>query len=318
MTSFPYTVPSPPTLYATNRLLAADESLVTWIGYDRSRHFLSGGMEPHPAVDEGVIIKEVKGLMGPWKHLDQQGARQDGVDWKDSVWDPIEIDMTVTVFGQTPNGMRRAQKSWMDSWDPKQQGRMVWFSRLSGERWLNLRLLKEPGDQFKYGPASVTVQDFTWSVRGDVPFWASFDSTSQLIASNSHTLANPAGGANNFLPLWNRGDQDSWPRYLVVGPGTFTIGDGTTSSVVVFGPLTAGQQVLITTLPRIRSIIELTTSANLFDLLQGRFGAPIPASADSRIPVAQRGVHVPVTVTGATTGVTSITGSCTPLWKWPE
>lgn len=318
MTTTPYTPPVTPTIYATNRLLTADESLLTWIGFDRSIHFLSGGLEPHPAIDEGVILKDIKGLMGPFKMLDQQSARQDGTDWKDAVWDPAEIDMTVTIFGRNPNSYRRAQKAWMDSWDPKQQGRLVWFSRLSGERWLSLRLLKEPADQLKAAPGFQTIQDFTWSARADIPFWKAPDSTSTLVASNATTLTNPAGGAKNFLPLWNRGDQDSWPRYLISGPGTFTIGDGTTSSKVVFGPITAAQQVLITTLPRIRSIIELTTSTNLFPLLKGRFGAPIPASADSRIPVAQRTVHVPVTVTGATTNVTRITASCTPYWKWPE
>jgi hypothetical protein len=318
MTSIPYTPTSPPRLLETMRLLTADESIVTWIGPDRSRHPISGGLAPHPGVDEGVIVRDVKGLMAPFKHLDQQSARQDGVDWKDTVWEPAEIDFTVTVFGQSPNGFRRAQKAWFDSWDPKLQGRMVWFSRLSGERWTDLRLLKEPSDQLKNTPAMIGSQDYTWSARADHPFWTGADSTSKLVASNSTTLGLVGGGANNFLPLWNRGDQDSWPRFLVVGPGTFTIGDGTTTAKVIFGPLTAGQQVLITTLPRIRSIIELTTSTNLFPLLHGRFGNPIPATVDSRIPVSQRTIHIPVTVTGATTGVTSITGSCTPYWKWPE
>lgn len=318
MTSTPYTPPNPPAAYATTRLLTADESIVTWIGPDRSRHYLSGGLMPHPAVDEGVIIKDMKGLMAPFKNLDQQSARQDGVDWKDTVWEPAELDFTVNVFGQSPNGFRRAQKSWFDSWDPKRQGRMVWFSRLSGERWIDLRLLKEPSDSLKNTPAMIATQDYTWAARADTPFWTGVDSTSQLVASNSTTLTLTGGTVKNFLPLWNRGDQDSWPRYLVKGPGTFTIGDGTTTAQVIFGPLTAGQQVLITTLPRVRSIIELTTSTNLFPLLQGRFGSPIPANADSRVPVSQRTIHIPVTVTGATTGVTSITGSCTPYWKWPE
>ncbi len=320
MTSYPYTVPSPPTRLATNRLLTGDESMVTWIGYDRSRHWLSGGLEPHPAVDEGVIIKDLKGLMAPFKMLDQQGARQDGVDWKDAVWEPAEIDFTVTVFGQSPNGFRRAQKAWFDSWDPKKQGRLVWFSRYSGERWVDLRLLKEPGDQLKNTPAMIGVQEYTWAARADMPFWTGADSTSTLIASNATTLANTDGvSAPNFLPLWNRGDQDSWPRYLINGPLTkITIGDGLTAAQVTFGPLTAGQQVLITTLPRIRSVIELTTQTNLFPLLQGRFQSPIPATDDARIPVSQRTVHIPVTVTGATSGVTEISGYCTPYWKWPE
>ena len=65
-----------------------------------------------------------------------------------------------------------------------------------------------------------------------------------------------------YLPLTNNGDVPSWPRYLLYGPGTFSMGNGPDSSdVVTLGPLVDGQIVLIETDPRRRSVIDLTPSA---------------------------------------------------------
>jgi hypothetical protein len=297
-----------PTVWATQQLLAGDESIITWIGVDGSIWPLSGGVAPMPGVQEGAALADIKGLMANFKMIDQQSARQDGATWLDTVWEPLELDFTVHIFGNTPSGFRAQQAGWMNSWDPKLTGKLVWWSRSSGERWLWLRLLKEPSDQLKLTPAMIGTQAYTWAARADLPFWASFDSVSSLTASNSTTLHNSAG-TNNFLYLWNRGDQTAWPRYIIQGPGTFTLGDGLTSGQVIFGPLTAGQTALITTLPSIRSVTDLNGN-NLYPLMQGRF--------DNAIPASSTGIHIPCTVTGATTSVTQINAALTPLWKWPE
>jgi hypothetical protein len=64
---------------------------------------------------------------------------------------------------------------------------------------------------------------------------------------------------SGYLPLTNIGDVPAWPRYLCYGPGTFSFGDGPGStSMISFGPILAGQVVLITTDPRLRSVIDLT------------------------------------------------------------
>lgn len=309
---------NPPTIWATQQLLTGDESIITWIGVDGSIWPISGGVAPMIGAQEGVALADIKGLMSTFKHIDQQSARQDGATWLDTVWEPLELDFGVHVSGMTPSGYRAQQAGWMNSWDPKITGKFVWYSKSSAERWLWLRLLKEPSDQFKLASAMQGVQSFTWAARADVPFWQSFDSVSSLVASNATTLTNPNGGAVNFLPLWNRGDQASWPRYIIQGPGTFTIGDGITSGQVIFGPLIRGQTALITTMPSIRAVTDLiqlsngtqVTGDNLYPLMTGRFDNPVPASPT--------GIHIPVTVTGATANVTQINASLTPLWKWPE
>jgi hypothetical protein len=68
---------------------------------------------------------------------------------------------------------------------------------------------------------------------------------------------------NGFLNLYNRGDQDGWPRYLCYGPGTFTFSDGPAPSdyKVTFGPLLENQIALVTTLPRLRGVTDLSPEA---------------------------------------------------------
>lgn len=62
-----------------------------------------------------------------------------------------------------------------------------------------------------------------------------------------------------FVQLTNVGDVTSWPRYLLYGPGQFSIGNGPdTEDLVEIGPLLDGQVVLIETEPRRRSVIDVT------------------------------------------------------------
>lgn len=310
MTS-PYTIPDPPTLLAQMQLLAGQKSVITWVGTDMSRHPLAGGVAPELSIQDGVIVTSVKGAMGTWKHLDQSSAHQDGATWLDAVYDPHEIDLGITIGAQSPHGYRKVFRQWVDSWDAKLTGTLFWFTAEFGEWWLTLRFLNGPDDDLKVNPAHQTKGEFTWTGRADQPFWQSFDSSSSLVASSATTLVDPLGlNADNFLSLFNRGDQSGWPRYLCQGPFTkMSIADANSGATVSFGPLTAGQTALVTTEPRIQSVTNLTTGDNLYPLLTGRFLTSIPAAKTLRIPV---------TVTGATAGVTQINGSLTPLRKWPE
>lgn len=59
--------------------------------------------------------------------------------------------------------------------------------------------------------------------------------------------------------LTNIGDQDAHPRYLCYGPGTFYIGNGPNNTTMIkFGPLADNQIALLTTLPRLRGVVDLS------------------------------------------------------------
>lgn len=305
-----YKPPITPTRYAVQCLLSEDMSVMTWVDCNGVRWPLSGGLAPVLGAQEGVILEDVKGFMAPFKHLSQTSARQDGVDPLDTVYDPLELDMSINVGAFTPNNYRAIWRQWVDGWDPKRTGRMVNYTQFSGEWWVDLRLLKENQDLLSRGPARHTVQKFMWAAKADFPFWKSFDSTSQLVANSTNTWVDPLGiNPPNFLSSWNRGNQDGWIRYIFQGPGTLTIQDADGKGPYVFGPLAAGQSVLITTEPRRRSIVELTTQDNLYPLLKGRFQASVPAGKVAKIRAS---------VTGAQAGRTAITSALTPYRNWPE
>ncbi|WP_063039729.1 hypothetical protein [Nocardia pseudovaccinii] len=309
MTGTLITPSNPPTTGALQSLLSDADSIVTWVDTNNRPWPISGGMAPvPPSPSEGVQLVDIKGLHAPLKHVDQQGAHQDGVTWLDTTYDAAEIDMTITVFGRNAAYRRRVYREWLAGWEPKRQGRLTWFTADLGEWWVTPRLLQEPRDAIKAGDAaSITMN---WATRADFPFWTSYDSIStKLIASNATTLADPEGIAPpNFSQVWNRGDQDGWPRHVLQGPGIFKLGDNGGPRTITL-PLNAGEVARITTIPNKRTVVELNTGANIYSRLVGRFSTPVAAGAVVRIPI---------TVTGATAGVTSAISSLTPWRRWPE
>lgn len=64
---------------------------------------------------------------------------------------------------------------------------------------------------------------------------------------------------SGHLKVTNFGDQDGYMRFLVHGPGLFRIANGPDSQEFIeFGPLGDGQIALLTTLPRLRGVVDLS------------------------------------------------------------
>lgn len=206
---------------------------------------LMGPRSPIPGVQEGVVIlaESIKGLLAPWQTLDQAGANQDGVTFVDALYQPAEVDMMCEAHGLTAAGTRTVVRDWIGSWDVKQTGKLSVTADTNGTWTANVRWLKSPTDALTR--ASARRQRFLWTARIDDAFWYGPDAVASRTTSGS-------------LSLTNTGDQPAWPRYLLYGPGTFGITNPGTSDVVEFGPLLAGQVVLLETEPRRRSIVDIT------------------------------------------------------------
>lgn len=336
--------PPVPLLSQLNRVLHSQHSQLSYVGYEGTIFHISGPFAPLLGAQTGVNMLKISGIDAPFKNLDNQGARQDGTTWYDTLYDPAEIDMTVELGGMSAPDMRKLIAAWFGAWDPKQLGKLCWFSPERGEWWANVRMHKPVADQFSNDWYQSKRIKLTWSMRNDNAFWQGVDSVSTYTSGQ-------------FLELCNRGDQPGWPRYLCYGPGTFSIGDGSGSSrMITFGPLLAGQVALLNTLPRLPGVVDLSpnqpaqpldllqgllkglidfaTNNNvppllqefeslfgivppqgpLYSLLNGRFTTPLDPMLEQDGPVTS---FIPCKITGGN-GDSKIIGAVTPLRRWPE
>lgn len=229
------------------RLDEGYEPQITYVSPDGyATWHLMGPRSPIPGVQEGVTVTtdSIKNLMPTWQMLDLVGANQDGATFQDAVYQPSEIDMMVEAHGLTPLSTRKVIRDWINSWDVKQFGKLSVEADDNGVWSADVRWLKTPTEALMR--ASSYRQRFLWTCRIDDAFWYAPDS----VSTRTNT---------GVLSFTNTGDQPAWPRYLLYGPGTFSIGNGANSSdLVEFGPLLAGQVVLMETEPRRRSIVDIT------------------------------------------------------------
>ncbi|UXA19556.1 hypothetical protein [Mycobacterium sp. SMC-4] len=160
---------------------------------------------------------------------------------------------------------------------------------------------------------------------------------------------------SGFLNLTNVGSEEGWPTIVFRGPGTIGVGNGPGSQdMITFGPLNENQQVLISTHPRYRNIIDLTTAGeltgkqrqqvedmakrialgqvppllswyesvfgvlppqgNLYEQLEGRFSRPIPGVDQPSDAVTSK---IALTVVNGNAN-TRVLAAVTPLRRWPE
>lgn len=323
---------------------------IAYVGWNGTVFHLAGGQAPMPGIQNGMSLLKISGMQPSFTLLDNLGARQDGITWLDSLYDPAMIDLTVEASGTSASALRKVVRDWVAAWRPDKTGTLSWFTQQLGEWWMPVRQARAFADQYSQAPAQHRRQKLTWHARGDNAFWQGPDSTGVV-----------AGDGGGLLPLLNLGTQPCWPRYLVYGPGNFWIGDGDgengkPATMIPFGPLLDGQIMLITTLPRLRSVVDLSPSApvqqlnamqkfiqNLvnvatgdqvppllqyyesffgilppqgpaYSLLHGRFANPIAGKPDGTAPVPS---FIPIQIQGASS-TTKVVGAITPQRTYPE
>ena len=128
------------TKYGITLLKEGIEPLITYTSPDGEIAFyLNGGLAPWPGVTEGVVLQDgIQGMHAIFEHLDHKGARQDGASWRDTVYEPAEMTMKVTITAINPESFRRIMRKWFAAWDPEKAGRLNWVTP-DGD-WLRLRV----------------------------------------------------------------------------------------------------------------------------------------------------------------------------------
>lgn len=223
-----------------------------------SQYYLSGPLAPWPGVQDGVLLTGgLKGLTPQFKHIDLKSARQPGVTWTGTLYDVLEITMSLQAHAASPSRLSRVVSEWVGIWDPTQLLTLEYITNDHGYWYIPARLAKTWPDTWQW--TRRTWRPLTQTVRCDSGFWFGMPHISTFQPGGS--------GGSDFVGISNIGSEDGWPTILLTGPGTFTWSNGPaigTSTQITFGPLQAGQRVLITTQERLRGVIDLTSTPAAF------------------------------------------------------
>jgi hypothetical protein len=125
-----------------------------------------------------VEIKGLKGLMAPWRPIDQKGATEDGTTFITALYDPIDAELNVRVKGKDPADCRRISRYLLDSLDIKQTSRLWWFTHQLGYWWSDVRWQNAPMDSVE----AITTKTQNWGLRlrADSGFWQSWPCVEQF------------------------------------------------------------------------------------------------------------------------------------------
>jgi len=276
--------PDPVTPLGAARALSGHVPEISFVGADGTVFYLQGAMAPDLLTQTGIGLISIDNFQASFNLLDEQAARQDGITNLDTVFEPAYITMTLEAGAPTPAQLRQVIRTWISSWNPPNVGTLSVFTQELGEWWMSVRQAEAmPGrvDSANQDPSLHRRYRFNWKARGDNAFWYGVDSVSQFPGGSypGATQSLDGGSTTGWCPLTNFGTQLAFPRFLCYGPGTFILGNGgsvtatgqpgyasgyapgvvsTAVNPIQFGPLNEGQIALITTLPRLRSVVDLS------------------------------------------------------------
>jgi hypothetical protein len=158
-------------------LLKGDQPMVAYRSFDDQVVFnLMGPLAyRNNTIPESIRLLDLKGLIPPWSNITQKAATQDGATYVTSLYDPMEVDLTVLARGRRGAPTRKLIRHWIDSWDAKRAGTLSWRTPELGYWWANLQWAKAPFANFMGG--NFTRQRFDWKAIAYDAFWRSYPTT---------------------------------------------------------------------------------------------------------------------------------------------
>lgn len=351
MTPTTYYPTSPITPHGSYYLRTGRIPEMRYLSPDETSTFalMGGAAIPDRLTPESIRLKDMKGLIPPWKPIAQKGATQDGSTFVTALYDPVEIDLTVQATARDPFYLRKLVTDWIAAWDAINAGQLSFFTQAQGYWWSEVRWGQNPADQLMNTQGRR--QEFTWAAIGYDAFWRSYPDVATF-----GPLPGP-GTASGFLTRYNGGDQTMWDEYTCVGPGTFYFASKPgSSSMVKLGPLLPNQIMMVRTDIARRGVVDMTSippspqeltqfqqflknfltfisfgptpplfttieslfgirppQGNPYSLLHGRFAGGIPPKP-SGAPIQP--YHVAVKIEGGAAGSAILAGGI-PRRRWP-
>ena len=197
-------------------------------------HLMGGYAIPTPEDPEAVHLTGLKGLIPPWKHIDQKGASEDGVTQVDALYDPIEPEATFEIRGRDAIHTREVDRALLGSIDAKLQSKLHFHTPDLGHWWAPIRWFKGGSTDAVRNPHEHRIIR-NLRFRADNAFWRTDDNCDSF-----------APDYDAFTATTFDEELTGWPQYRYEGAGAggpVGTGDGiawdesgTTGVSVVLGP----------------------------------------------------------------------------------
>lgn len=129
-------------------------------------------------VPERVELKGIRGLVAPWKIIEQKGATQDGTTFVDALYDPLEVTLEVNCVGRDAEHLRRVVGDLVSAIDVKQLSELSWYTHEMGRWWAPVRWNRPFDDQIT--GVSNRSQKMKLSLRCDDGFWRTYPAVDQF------------------------------------------------------------------------------------------------------------------------------------------
>jgi hypothetical protein len=170
---------TPVTPHGWYHLISGNKPMMWLDAYDESIGIdLLGGLAPpfnDPMVPEAVVLKSLKGLIAPWKHIQQKGATQDGVTHIDALYDPTEVEAEVECIGRDWKHQARVVRDLIASLDAIQQSKLNFFLQEIGHWWAPIRWFQgAPPNPLMVAQSG---QPIPLRLQADDSFWRTYDHT---------------------------------------------------------------------------------------------------------------------------------------------
>jgi len=292
---------------------------VTWQGPDGSVWDLYNGTQ-------GLMLAQgLSGLHLPaWKQQVSTSARTPGRRYLGTVWEARTVILNLHVgdmvdVPRTATAWRQLDDLVWQAFDAEQLGLLYVITDTGGYRQLSCRMETAPDPVYPVDPGLQGLATYSVTLTADNPFWQALPITTTPFSSTAGSATPYYGGVGGggFGPPYvtsqstvtaafvsNPGDRPAWPRWVITGPGVWTIGlPGHTTTLP---NLAAGQQILIDTDPMVLTVTD-QNGVNLWPTIGVHdFTQPIPVGLNQPL-IAQ--------VTGPSTVGGSAQLTITPTFK---
>lgn len=165
----------PPTPHACYAIREGQLPNVTLMSFNEQIAIeLMGGLAMADKISspESVQIKDIRGLIPPWEHIEQRDAHEDGTTVVDTLYGPTEIDIDVELFARDAKHLRQLRRHLFEAIDATVRSELSWETPELGCWWAPVRWRVKPAGS--EGNPKQAHQSLQLNLMGDSAFWQSW------------------------------------------------------------------------------------------------------------------------------------------------